>query len=326
MLSPAQLRAITNYLQTVPELSGCKIGHYGSSMSEMLHPGNPSSPNYSIIIIIDEFNIRPYTSQSPTSPPPTPTPAMVTNDSRVGRELIGVGLSCGLTIVSGVGFVGALAAEGPSLGTSTFLAVAAWTGMVAGYAQCLNGIYRTTEASINPNSDSLEQLDNNAWYSGTFFVIDALGVASGVAGLAAARGPLIALLERRASLPAAQQLERMTRPERDAAMREALRRASQDPSTRRELTTALQKAFPERNIASMIRAGGSSGTIRTGSIVSNVISEQIARNITAQVVGIISSVAGIGVSATPSSWTGSGSGSLNTIGTAVINIIQPSAN
>lgn len=324
MISEAQLQAIALYIQTVPELRGCRVGHYGWNQSQLLHPGNTLSPNYSILVVIDEYNIQSVESPDPALPPPAPTPEQITNESRVGSELIGVGLSCGLVVVSGVGFVGALAAEGPSLGTSTFLAVAAWAGMATGYAQCLNAIYRTSEAVANPHDNSLELLDNNSWYTNTFFVIDAIGILSGLASINAATRAIRQLLRNRAALPSDSALRAMNRAQRNTAMREAIRRASSDPAARRELVEALQEAFPDRNIAAMIRSGGSAGTIRTGGIVSNVINEQIARSISSQIREILLSTAGAGVSATPSSWTGSGSGSLNTIGTAVINIIQSS--
>lgn len=322
MLSEAQLIAISNRLQAFPELHGCVVGHYGATRSRVLFPGIQGSSNYNIAVIIDEMNIRPQLSYTQTSPPPPPTVAQVTNDSRVGRELIGAGLSCGFTAIAGVGFVASLAAEGVSLGTSTFLAVAAWGGMVSGGLQCMNGLYRSYEVIANPHSDSLEQLDNEVWYSRTCFVVDAVGVLSAVVGIGAARRALLELLERRAALPSAAALERMTRPERDVAMREALRRASQTPAARRELQQALQEAFPDRNIAAMMRAGGSSGTLTTGRVVSGIISQQLATSIGNEIRGIILSVAGIGVSATPASWTGSGSGSVNTIATTVINIIE----
>lgn len=322
MLSQAQLSAITDYLQSIPQLRGSRIGHYGSDSSTSLYPGDPRSPNYNVIIIIDEFNIRPYSPTGASATPALPSPAQVTNQSRVGRELIGAGLSCGFTIVAGVGFVGALAAEGPSLGTSTVLAVAAWTGMVTGYAQCLNGLYRSSEALANPYSDSLEQLDNNSWYSGTFFVIDALGVISGGVGIAGSRRAILQLLERRAALPLAQQLNRMSRAERIEAFRQALQRASQNKQARQELVAALEEAFPNRNVAAMILGRNTVGTIRSGAVVSNIINEAIASGISSEVKSIIMSLGGMGVSASPASLTGSGSGSLNTIGTAVINIIQ----
>lgn len=322
MLSQAQLSAITDYLQSVPQLTGCRIGYYGGDMSTPLHPGNPGSPHYNIIVIIDEFNIRPYSSTGPDAEPELPTPAQVTNDSRVGRELIGAGLSCGFTIVAGVGFVGALAAEGPSLGTSTVLAVAAWTGMATGYAQCINGLYRSSEALANPYSDSLERLDNEAWYSGTFFVIDALGVISGGFGIAGSRRAIIQLLERRAALPVAQQLGQLSRAERIEAFRQALRRAAGNNQTRRELIAALEEAFPNRNVAAMILGRNPISSIRSGVVVSNIISEAIAGGISNEIRNIIMGLGGFAVSGSPASMTGSGSGSLNTIGAAVINILR----
>ena len=130
------------------------------------------------------------------------------------------------------------------------------------------------------------------------------------------------MLERRAALPLAQQLNRMSRAERIEAFRQALQRASQNKQARQELVAALEEAFPNRNVAAMILGRNTVGTIRSGAVVSNIINEAIASGISSEVKSIIMSLGGMGVSASPASLTGSGSGSLNTIGTAVINIIQ----
>ena len=64
------------------------------------------------------------TAGLPASPPP-----FTANRSRLGPELVGAGLNCGLTVVAAVGVFGGAAAEVPSGGTSTFLVVMAWTVM-----------------------------------------------------------------------------------------------------------------------------------------------------------------------------------------------------
>ena len=54
------------------------------------------------------------------SPDGLPNPEIVTNGSRVGTELIGGGISCGLTVVSAIGVAGGAAAEVPTgAGTRT---------------------------------------------------------------------------------------------------------------------------------------------------------------------------------------------------------------
>ena len=100
----------------------------------------------------------------------------------IGRAY-GAGLNCTLAVISAVGVLGSAAAEVPSAGTSTFVMVIAWTGVVASGVQCVNAITRSYQALMNPESESLSRWDDSSIYSSSMLVVDALGVASALTSL-----------------------------------------------------------------------------------------------------------------------------------------------
>ena len=320
MITEQTLNEIVRAIHAQSELQGCMIGFEGNRQSRMLHPGLTPSVNYSrIIVIVEELEISGQTIIGALSPVPTETapPAVITNGSRLRQELIGAGLSCSLTVVSGIAVVGGVAGEIPSAGASTVLVIAGWTGLITAGAQCGNGLVRSWQAINNPDSNSLQQWDDNRYYSTAFLIVDAVGIVSSVVQLPFAMRNLFAILERRGGLMATNQLARLSKAERAAATEEALRRATQTPEGRRAVEAALREAgLTERQVAQAFAHGA--GTTRRATIVSRVLSVETTTRLNAALRDVISGIGGIGVSATPASWTGSGSGSVNAF---IVNVL-----
>lgn len=319
MISDEMLNSIVRAIHAQSELHGCRIGFEGNGQSRVLHQGLSPSVNYTrIFVVVEALEI---TGTAPIlSPIPSEVgspPAIITNGSRLRQELIGAGLSCSLTVVSGVAVVGGVAGEIPSAGASTLLVIAGGTGLVTSGAQCANGLVRSYQAMVNADDNSLQRWDDNRYYSTAFLVIDAVGVVSSLVSLPFAVRNLYAILERRGGLMAANQLSNLSRAERAAQTEEALRRATQTAEGRQAVEAALREAgLTERQVAQVFTHGAA--TTRRATIVSRVLTVETTTRLNATLRDIISGVAGIGVSATPSSWTGSGSGSVNSL---IVNVL-----
>ena len=113
MISQATLSAMVRAIHDQPELTGCLIGFQGNGASQILHPGFSASANSErIIVVIEEYESNDpavlqddkFWAQSSTGTPENaPNPIVVTNRSRVGPELLGAGLTCGMTVVAAFG-------------------------------------------------------------------------------------------------------------------------------------------------------------------------------------------------------------------------------
>ncbi len=200
MISEEILNNIVRAIHAQSELHGCMIGFEGNGQSRMLHSGLTPSINYGrVFVVVEALEI---TGALPvigigTTPTEMPTPPpVITNGSRLRQELIGAGLSCSLTVVSAVAVVGGVAGEVPSAGASTLLVIAGWTGLITSGAQCANGLVRSWQTIANPETNSLQQWDNNRYYSTAFLIIDAVGVVSSLVQLPFAVRNLMGILER----------------------------------------------------------------------------------------------------------------------------------
>jgi hypothetical protein len=332
MASRYDLNRITQAIQGMPEFAGCRIGYQGSidggaPMSMSLYDGATPSLNYAKVIVIIEVvemddpaidaDTGNWAAAPRSSPDGTSNPLIITNRSKVGREALGAGLSCGLAIVSAVGVFGSAAAEIPSGGTSTFLLVASWTGMVTSGVQCLNGLGRLGVIAYDPQGDQLERLDRNTAYSATMLVVDGLGIVSGLAGLPAAGKNLFAILSRQRSFVARglteAALKEMNQAERAAVIAQAVQEASRTP----EGLEAIIKAAREAQVgAASIQRGTLS--VRNATRMVGVISAETAKRLNRTVLSIVSTAVGVGASSMNAQYVGSASGSLNWI----INLID----
>ena len=257
-----------------------------------------------------------------TSPSIVPdVPDFVSNKSRATSEFVGAGLSCGFAVVSGIGVFAGAAAEVPTAGASTVLVVVAWTGFATSAVQCVNGIVRSVVAVEDPDSNSLQQWDDNWYYSNLCLLVDAIGIAAAVVSIPAAAKNFYAVLQRRGAMVTEQALAGMNRAERQATMRLALQQAVRTPEGRAEVMKALRAAGLSEKQAAQTIAFGAATTRRAGvtlRAISEVTATRLSRHLLSAVSGGLTPL----VSATPSRVTGSASGSVNAVIVHVVNLVQ----
>jgi len=314
-----EVLAIVTTLHKFPELYGCVIGYEGDGECRVLDYGAAGPRSACVAVIIEEIPVAPDTnaelaqiaSTDGTARGNADQPTLVANESRLGPELIGAGISCGLTVVSAVGVLGGAAAEVPTGGASTFLVVASWTGLTMGGIQCLNGLIRVGAIFAAPKDNTLQRWDSNLSYSMAILIVDAIGIASGVASLPFAARNLWATLARQRAFAARglsfESLRAMNRVQRMQAISAVFEDAARTPEGRVALVQAARAA--DIGAPSMQRAAGIS--VRHADLLKKVISEETARRITSSLRDVLGSLAGMGASATPAAVTGSASGSVN---------------
>ncbi len=183
--------------------------------------------------------------------PEGPAFQAITNRSRVASELTSTGITCAFTIVSAWGVAGGAAAEVPTGGTSTFLVIVAWAGFTTSGIQCVNGMVRVSEAAFyNPDENTLQEWDANAYYTGAAAIVDAIGLATSVLSAPADVRDLWTVLKGGSALRVTeQQFLHMPRPERVRVMREALQVAARTPEGRNAIARAVRathQATPPR--------------------------------------------------------------------------------
>lgn len=327
MASDEVVQILINMLQHVPELAGALIGYQGDGCSRVLSYGSIGAAGSSLCIVIEkvfEADVRALAelqhlanhSNGITRNAVAP-PTIVMNQSRLGPELVGAGISCGLTVVSAIGVVGGAAAEVPTGGASTFLVIAAWTGLVTGGVQCLNGLVRVGAILRAPNDNTLERWDSNMSYSIAILAVDGIGIAAGVTALPFAVRNLWAVLARQRALVARgvsfESLKAMNRAERLRVISEVFEEAARTPEGRQ----ALVRAAKEAHVAPPGAGPHAGMSVASAVKISSAVSEETARRISSSVRDIVGSLASVGASATPAALTGSASGSVNYI----VNIV-----
>jgi hypothetical protein len=333
MADPALLERMVQAIQSFPEFKGCRIGYQGvyaggAPVSRSLFDGETPTLNYGrIIVVVEELVVADAAvnqdtarwALAGTSPVGSPNPIIVENRSRLAPELLGAGLTCGLTVVAAVGVFGSAAAEVPTAGASTFLLVASWTGMITAGIECANSLTRLGVIAYDPSGSQLEALDNNKIYSVTMLVVDGLNVASGVASLPAGLKNLYAILARQRTFAARGLTEAMLRQmnaaERAKVISELVAEAARTPEGLKAVITAAREA--EVGAASIQRAASLS--VRNAARMVGVIKDETLRRLSRTLISVISVPLGVGVSASPaSSVGGAASGSVNYI----INCIE----
>ena len=316
----AQLEKVVKAIHAQLELYGCTIGYEGGGMSRLLHTGIASSINYGkLFVVVEDVDVPrakvPAVEKVPAKPAEKPAPKFVTNESRFWAESRGAGINCTLTVVAAVGVVGSAAAEVPTAGTSTLLLIASWTGMVTAGAQCINGTVRAVTAYRDPQSNSLQQLDENAVYKWACLIIDAAGVVSGVAALPQGLKNLAAILQRRGALKmSAEAFAQLDKAGRKAAIKEAAAQASKTPEGRQAILEAMEQGGLKANAVK-----GGAATIRRGKLVFKAISKDLGKRLTSTVLDVLGNSGGIIASASDQKHTGSASGCLNAI---IVNVFE----
>lgn len=332
MITKNELDEIVRRIYSFDELRGCPIGLEADNQSRMVRPGFSAGPNSArVVVIIEECIVKDQavlddTREWAAAPDGTlrsnAAPDVVTNRSRVGSELAGAAFSCTMTVVSAVGVVGGVVGEVPSGGTSTFLIVVAWTGLITQSIQCVNGIVRVSELYRDPDGNSLQVWDQSKVYTSAMLLVDAIGIASNLASLPNSFQKFWAVAARQKAFLSRgltwASLKSMNRFDRAKVIKEVLDEASQVSAQER---VALMAAAEEAGVGSgsMQRT---SVSVRHANAIVGVISEHTAEGVSEALsgirIGVGSTAAGILASGTGSDTLGSASGSVNYI----INLID----
>jgi hypothetical protein len=245
-------------------------------------------------------------------------PVVIENRSKLGPELVGAGLTCGLTIVSAIGVASSAAAEVPSAGTSTFLLVASWTGMVTSGVECLNSLTRIGVIAYDPTGSELQSLDENKLYSTTMLIVDGLNVASGVAGLPAGARNLYAILLRQRRFAAQGLTEAALRQMNQAGRAKVIAELVKDATRTPEGLQAVIVASREAGVGAKSLQSATL-SVRNATRMVGVISNETAKRLSRTLMSVLSAPAGAAGSASPSRLVGgAASGSLNYI----INLVS----
>ncbi|WP_342362175.1 hypothetical protein [Terrarubrum flagellatum] len=321
MIPKTTLDGMVRVVGTFPEFAGCRIVLYGNSKCASLHDGVVASTNYAnVMVMIEEINVTDSVTNLDTlqwagtpggSPPNSPSPLVITNKSRLGAEFTGMGISCGLTIVSAGLLLAGGALTVPSGGAGIALFVAGWVGLAANAVQCGNAIARYTEASDHPDDNSLSLLDNDKSYQLVSLIVDGIGVVSAIASLPASVKNFMQLLKTQRSWAARglteSGLKAMNRAERGQIVRELIEEASKTPDGKR----ALEEAIKDAKLNPKALAGGSGVSKPAAKALLRSVSADTLKRLHLAMISVGSGVAGPGVSALKSEWVGSASGSVN---------------
>jgi hypothetical protein len=198
------------------------------------------------------------------------------------------------------------------------LTVFAWTGFLSSAAQCAYGIARLTEIHRNPDDDSLRRTDNDPAVRLATNIADLLGILSGAAAVGTHGLRFFSVLQRNSRRLSESAVRGMSRAQRAAVITEEITELQKTEAGRRTLAEALREAGATTRDLERIMSRGlnHSGTIRVASATASAISAPHAQ---ALQVAIRDALIGIGVSATPSSLTGSASGVVNGL---IVNVIN----
>jgi hypothetical protein len=328
MTTDPTLRALVANIRTFPQLSGCEIGFHGNGSSRLLAPGlSTSAASVAVGIIIEGVPLADPATNGQTARLAAGSAATaaikppILNKSRVNAELKGAGMSCTFALVSAVGVVGGLLSEAPSAGTSTFLVVAAWGGFLSSGVACINGLARVREVVVRPDDNSIERWENDSDYTLWMNVADAIGIASGVAGLPSSiRGVFAAASRQRAFLARGLSfgsLKAMNRVERAKALSAVVQEAARTPEGRLAITQATKEA----QIGA--RALQSGVSIRQAEKLGRVLSDETIHRLLATSRDALLFGASCGASVSSSERLGAASGSLNLGYNYVIHLMDP---
>ncbi len=330
MISKQVLTKMVQAIHNTDGLYGCVIGFHGNGQSTTLHKGIPGSVamQLGVIAIIDEVKIP--RDKLPVADQPKATyeekvraPTVVTNNSRVGAELIGAGLSCVFFAVSAVGVFAGAAAAPVTGGASTAVSVLAWTGFLTGGAQCINGLVRAGVAIAKPDENTLQQWDANKFYEVGGLIVDGIGVVSGLAQLAKSFPKFIAALQSRGGLVSAEAFGKMDSLARKKAIQDAMKKAASTPEGKKALIDGLSEAGLSAKAITAAAAKGTKGVQKGPTILGNtnrIISAVAAKSLTAELKGIALGILQPTINAVPAKYVGSYSGSVNWV---LVNLVLP---
>lgn len=319
------LDQIVRTIHAVPELRGCMIGYSRLGDCRTLHRGMTPTVNFRDRLVIVEHGSAPAGKIDARQVPATPTttteaPAYESNISKLGPELIGLGINLLAFTFSTVG-VGAGAASttvsGP-LGVA--VAVASWTGVVTSGIQTGNAVLRLWGMALDPQGNQLQRAEANF---GTFItVVDFIGLlALGTTAGIAARGAVMAAASRHSALMRGmtpEALKAMKKPAREQFLKSVHAQIVSTPAGKAELEAALKAAK-----VTMAGAGRERHAAKLANIMSPMaqkrLQQSVARLVAAQLASHASTREGrvtalsLGANVTDSTYVGSSSGSMNAL-------------
>ena len=325
MISDEALKKIAWHIQHAPGFEGVFVGFYGNGMCSVIgYPFSETANSANIAVIVEEVVLDtpispPVTAKATPDVAPPQVQQVVTNRSKLGAELVGAGVSCGLTLASAAGVVAGVAGEVPTGGASTLLVIASWTSLAAGAIQCANGLVRIGAALSDLDGDTLARWDENSWYSIAILVVDAAGVTAGLTMLPFAVRNLWGIVARRAELAkldvSVEALRRLNRTQRFKLVAKAFQDAAKTP----EGAGALVAAAREARIGAQTMQQAAGLSVNHSETLMRIIGKESVKRLAWSLSELFGNLAGHGLSASPAEYTGSGSGSIN----YVINILDP---
>lgn len=121
MLSEERLQQLVKCVYDQPQLRGCIVAYCGEGQCrEVASPFCFSATSENVAVVLEEIavtdggitaELRRLARAGQGVPRGAPGASVVTNRSRIGPELIGAGIACGLTFVSALGVMGGVAGE-----------------------------------------------------------------------------------------------------------------------------------------------------------------------------------------------------------------------
>lgn len=249
MITEKNLHRLVVAIYQQDDLNGCRIVLHQNGHFRVLHSGIHVTLNYGrVMVVIEEAAVPKAALISSASVKP-----IVLNRSRLGAELLGTGLTMLFTTLSFAGVAASVATELPSGGLSTALLLVSCAGLASSSLQMGNCLQRLGQIACHPNSNTLQQLDNNQFYTRMFTLIDAVGIfSSGYQITASGLGVVKLLIDRRllcneqGALLTVQAFISLRMPERKLALQKALQQASKTPQLRLEIEQALRDVAAQR--------------------------------------------------------------------------------
>jgi hypothetical protein len=236
-LTQKQSKDLVGRLDRIQALRGIGIGFVGQGMCQVLR--KPSMPRgLNTWIILQEL------TQEQTESFSTGGTAgeRKKRESRLGFELLQMGLSCGATVLAGIAAAGSAVAAPVTAGTSGAVTVLAYSGAVATAAQCGISSGRVVNEIFDPGAN--DYLDSQAWFEATSNALDAISIAGGVASLGQAAQAIIRL-SRASGKPIGQVLKGLSRAERKRLAQDLARYSGKAPTRRQFIRLARQGKLPK---------------------------------------------------------------------------------
>ncbi|MGH9759739.1 MAG: hypothetical protein ACREDR_24570 [Blastocatellia bacterium] len=219
-------------IDRMPELRGAGIVYIDDRTCRLVRPSAHSSGLQTLIIIEDR------TVEVPQQQGPASASVPDHHGHSISSELVSLGLNCGGTALAGTGLVaeggGAVFTDGLSLIPITLT----YAAFVASAAQCVNSAGRVIALAVD--SESLDGLDSNRWYTATSQVLDAISLAD-VPNAFGEGIKTIMVLRRSSGRPFVDLLKGMSRPERKRLAK--------------ELATMTGDAASGKEFKALVRAG-----------------------------------------------------------------------